>query len=494
MKSWIPYWIAFFVLVTLSVNLAEHAEAGTLAVRAACESSESWSASFPGISNGSAAWSYLTKVPRSNNDALAKWKAMRAVQPALSAHPELKAAASYWYYRSAFQLGLYSLAEGGFKEIKEKYPDNEIFILAAKMCQKVLQNKFRGLSPKSPFVKHLKADQDFFKSLNEPTMKRADALFKTLHAQALRMKQRSRADALALLYAEELYRRDRLPAVEIITKKISIRGDRGPNALLLRAWTAFREKNYAQAVGHSYSLMKSYGQTFEALEGEYIAAGGFLEACMPKDGLKTLEYLKAQVLMLESWLKKEAPNMKRDPYGFYVKHIQSDKTPHVLKREWLRNGLLFENQGRLNAINDEVKRVRGFRNDPRFAQVQELEKRILANQNQAKLTLGVEFQKTYEATQSVIDDWIEKGQLLETDILAATGQQAMQGGTDKKMSGNGTSSAESDDRDEKVSITKKAIWTRADFNGNVKGQKEEVWLDDIGNYVGRFKNKCKPQK
>jgi hypothetical protein len=484
------YPFLFLILVSTFCTTARAA----LAVKEACRPNEEWTISVNGLAPNAPLYQYLKWAPRDISESLNKWRALKNVQSDSAKYPELQGAVLYWYYRAAFQLGLYSFAENGFEEVLKKLGDGtqvgvsqNIYGLASKMCLKVIKQKFQGLTPKSPFIVHYNQDLNFFKALADPDLNKSSRMFQFLYDEAVRKNQKSRSTSLVLLYAQELLRRGKYVEVEKITKKITAKNEKFPDALLVRAWAAFLSKDYSHAVGHSYSLMKSFGNTFEAIEAEYIAIAGFLEVCMDQDAQKTLEYYKTQVLTLDQWLRSQSALVKRNPYTYYVSKIQDESVPAGIRREWLRNGQIFEDQGRLNSTEDELKKVNSWRNDRRFTQVPEIEKRVRLAQIAAKQKLAATFLAEFTKNQAQIEEWIENGQLIETDILAVQGQKGT--APDKKMTEN--SKPSSDGEETKVSITKKSIWSRSSFNTGKGVPKEEIWLDDIGNYVGNFKNLCK---
>ncbi len=357
----------------------------------ACTDSEEWTIHGSKYSQTPDLVETLTNVPSSESSALQKWKLLQRFSKNLNGSTSLEGSWSYWYYRAAVSLHLDAYAESGFMELEKKLTPNNPFAVATKSCLQILKFKFRGVDEKSGFVKQEKEDQFFFKALEGNDLKSIYQKFKTLFDKAKSDGNQQRMNALLVLYAQDLYQRGKFKDAVLSAKIVDKKSDRYPQALLIMAWSAFRQNDYRQAVGHSFSLMKSYQQSFEALEAIWMASAAFLESCLNNESQKTLEFFKSQVLTLDEWIKKNQPAMLKDPYEFYQKNIQNRDVPFLIKREWLKSGRIFILQNHLNSLVDERAKVAEWKKEPGFYRIADIDRQVNALQGYYQKELGREF-------------------------------------------------------------------------------------------------------
>ncbi len=441
---------------------------------AACTETETWVLRHSRYSKNESLTEALTQVPSSESSAIQKWNHLKQFSKTLNANPGLEGAWSYWYYRAAVALNMNAYAESGFMDLVKKLKPNNPFAQATQSCLQVLNAKFKGAEEK--------ADRAFFNALQSHDVKKVYFHFKGAFQNAKAQGNTKRANSLLVLYAQDLYQRGKFKDSVLSAQRVDKTSDAYPQALLVMAWSAFRLKDYKLAVGHSFSLMKSYPQSFEALEAIWMASAAFLESCLNKESQKTLEFFKSKILTLDEWVKKNQPAILKDPYAFYKQNIQNREVPFLIKREWLKSGRLFDLQNHLNSLVDEQQKIAEWKKEAGFYRIAELERQVNALKDYYQKELGKEFFKSTAWVNKEIEAHIEKGQLLETDILGALGQS--------ELEANQAASAPA--LKVKPSLRKKVIWARAGFNKGIGDQKGEVWLDDIGNFVGDFKNTCKP--
>jgi len=447
----------------------------------ACTDSEKWRIVDESLADDDQLHEILVNVPSSESSGLKKVTLLRASQKSLAAKAALTGAWNYWYYRATLAMKLPVYAESGFQNMVRSLPASNVFAGAAKSCAKRLQYSFKGIKPDSEYAKHESDDAAFFKTLEEPDSSRALRQYQRLYDSAKTNGDSGRADALAVAMSQDLYRLNQFKDASRIAGDVDKKGDHYAEALLVMAWSSFRLRDYQVAVGHAFSLLKAYPQSFEALEATWLAAAGFLEACLEKDGQKTLDYYKNQALKLDQWFHDHQADYAKDPLAFYYDQVKGTEMPFLIKSEWLKSARMRELQARLNSLADEQERLDGWLRDRSVTPLDDVQNHEGTLREYYKKLLGIEVKNKLTHAQATLNADIEKGQLLETDIISAIAQSSVRN----------QGPAAKDGANAVPPITKKVVWQRSGFTKGMADSKEELWRDDLGNFVGDFKNSCK---
>lgn len=388
-------------------------------------------------------------------------------------------AKNYLMARAYYAAGFVTGARSVFLKISQSSKD--AWGKAASECVKRLDFELSGSNADSDWKKSqdkvdawvrgfMRADlkslyQGMLKVLNDPSVKKSPQV----------------QSRVKLLYAYELYRREKFKEA-IISLNNYPKGDSSYlRALLVRAWSQFRIKNYAAAIGDGVSLMKAFPNTWEALEGNWIVVTALMESCKPRDSYSMLKIYKAQMVGISRWLQ---PELKLVNSGKaleeYIRWVKTNftKVPPLARRWILDQPELFILQNRKNAIlseKDLAKKLKQKYVNIRMP-VQEIEAQLRLVNNEFEKQV----QRSVLALAKKNQDLIQNGQLVETDLLGVISETLAVG-----------SDAQAPSQKQKQRKDPRILWRDSTLDWEEGTSKEELWLDEVGALEADVKNACK---